>query len=54
VTGDSATTEAIAARTGLPAAHVAALLHGPPPPTDQALVALAAELDTLERKIRQS
>lgn len=54
VTGGSATTEAIAARTGLPAAHVAALLHGPPPPTDQALVALAAELDTLERKIRQS
>jgi len=54
VTGGSATTEAIAARTGLPAAHVAALLHGPPPPTDQALVTLAAELDTLERKIRQS
>lgn len=50
----SATSEAIAARTGLPAAHVTALLHGPPPPTDQALVTLAAELDTLERKIRQS
>jgi len=54
VTGGSATNEAIAARTGLSAAHVAALLHGPPPPTDQALVTLAAELDTLERKIRQS
>lgn len=54
VTGGGAANEAIAARTGLSAAHVAALLHGPPPPTDQALVTLAAELDTLERKIRQS
>jgi len=54
VTGGSATSEAIEARTGLPAAYVAVLLHGPPPPTDQALVTLAAELDTLERKIRQS
>jgi hypothetical protein len=54
VTGSGATTEAIAARTGLPAARVTTLLHGPPPPTDQALVTLAAELDTLERKIRQS
>jgi hypothetical protein len=33
---------------------VAALLHGPPPATDQALVTLAAELDTLERRLRQS
>jgi hypothetical protein len=54
VTGGSATPEAIEARTGLPAEYVAVLLHGPPPPTDQALVTLAAELDTLERKIRQS
>ena len=54
VTGGSATSEAIEARTGLPAEYVAVLLHGPPPPTDQALVTLAAELDTLEREIRQS
>ena len=45
--------EAIATRAGLPSAEVAALLHGPPPTTDQALVTLAAELDTLERKLRQ-
>lgn len=46
--------DAISARAGLPAAEVAALLHGPPPATDQALVSLATELDTLERKLRQS
>lgn len=45
---------AIAARAGLPATEVAALLHGPPPTTDQDLVNLAADLDNLERKIRQS
>lgn len=45
---------AIAARAGLPAAEVAALLHGPPPATDQDLVNLAADLDQLERKIHQS
>ena len=50
----AATMEAIATRARLPSAEVAALLHGPPPATDQALVTLAAELDTLERKLRQS
>ena len=44
---------AIATRAGLPAAEVAALLHGPPPATEQDLVNLAADLDKLERKIRQ-
>jgi hypothetical protein len=51
--GATLTDEAIATRAGLPSAEVAALLHGPPPATDQALVTLAAELDTLERKLRQ-
>jgi hypothetical protein len=45
---------AIAARTGDPVAEVAALLYGPAPRTDAGLVSLAAELDTLERKVRQS
>ena len=49
-----AAAEALAARAGLPAAEVAALLHGPPPATDQDLVNLAADLDQLERKIHQS
>jgi hypothetical protein len=52
--GSTLTDEAIATRARLPSAEVAALLHGPPPATDQALVTLAAELDTLERKLRQS
>lgn len=56
--GDTGTRDtmagAIAARAGMPAAEVAALLHGPPPATDQDLVNLAADLDQLERKIRQS
>jgi hypothetical protein len=52
--GRDAAAGALAARAGLPAAEVAALLHGPPPATDQDLVNLAADLDTLERKIRQS
>lgn len=52
--GRGAAAEALAARAGLPAAEVAALLHGPPPATDQDLVNLAADLDQLERKIHQS
>jgi hypothetical protein len=52
--GNTAGTDAIAARAGMPPAEVAALLHGPPPATDQDLVNLAADLDQLERKIRQS
>jgi hypothetical protein len=51
--GGTVTDEAIATRTGLPPADVTALLHGPPPDTERALVTLANELDTLERKLRQ-
>jgi hypothetical protein len=55
VTGaHAAAAAAIAERAGLPAAEVTALLHGPPPATDQDLVKLAADLDQLERKIHQS
>jgi len=46
--------ETIAARIGEQPAEVARLLHGPPPGSDKDLVTLAADLDTLERKIRQS
>jgi hypothetical protein len=53
-TGGSFTAETIAARTGQAPEEVANLLHGPPPASDPALVSLAANLDTLERKIRQS
>ena len=52
--GGAMTTETIAARTGQPPGEVANLFHGPPPATDQALVTLATDLDTLERKINQS
>ncbi|TQS26051.1 DUF4350 domain-containing protein [Microbispora sp. KK1-11] len=45
---------AAAARTGLDPEPVLALLCGPPPGDDTALVALAAHLDTLERQVRDS
>jgi hypothetical protein len=51
--GQGISAETIAARTGQPATEIARLLHGPPPATDQDLVTLAADLDTLMRKIRQ-
>ncbi len=55
LTGDAAARpETIAARAGQPPGEVASLLDGPPPKTDAALVTLAADLDTLLRKIRQS
>ena len=54
LTGSDMQAEVIATRTGQAPDEVASLLHGPPPGTDQALVTLAADLDTLERKIRQS
>ena len=44
---------AVAARTGRDPVAVATLLHGPPPDSDAALVSLANDLDTLERKVRQ-
>ncbi|MBN6036770.1 DUF4350 domain-containing protein [Amycolatopsis sp. 195334CR] len=42
---------ALAARTGRPGAHLHALLHGPPPDSDPALVRLADELDRLEKEV---
>lgn len=54
LTGGDLRADAIAARTGQQAAEVADLLGGAPPATDQGLVSLATDLDTLERKIRQS
>jgi len=54
LTGSEVRAEAIAARTGSPPQEVAGVLGGPAPVSDQALVTLAADLDTLERKIRQS
>ncbi|MEU6426057.1 DUF4350 domain-containing protein [Microbispora sp. NPDC046973] len=45
---------AAAARTGRDPEPVLALLCGPPPGDDTALVALAAHLDTLERQVRDS
>ena len=53
-TGTGTGTEAIAARTGDSPDDVNALLYGPPPRTDAQLVTLADDLDTLERKVRQS
>lgn len=43
---------AVADRTGRPAAAVGALLTGPAPPDDPALVRLADELDALEQEVR--
>jgi Domain of unknown function (DUF4350) len=53
---DSATAvvEAVAARTGRPAADVATLLYGAEPGDDPALVALADQLDALEAEVRRS
>ncbi|GAB2753821.1 DUF4350 domain-containing protein [Amycolatopsis magusensis] len=42
---------ALAARTGRPGAQVHALLYGPPPDHDPALVRLADELDRLEKEV---
>jgi hypothetical protein len=55
--GDVAPTalvEAVTARTERPPAEVHALLYGPAPADDQALVRLADELDTCERKVRHT
>jgi hypothetical protein len=45
---------AAAAASGMPAAHVAALLAGPSPTTDVELHALANELTDLEKRVRTS
>lgn len=52
-TGTQALANTIAARTGQDPDEVRELLFGPPPETDTELVTLAADLDTLERKVRQ-
>jgi hypothetical protein len=44
---------AISARTGRPAPEIGRLLAGPPPTTDDELVALAHHLDRLEQEARQ-
>jgi hypothetical protein len=49
----SAVTDAVAARTGWPAAEIGALLYGAAPSDDTALVRLASELDVLERMVRR-
>jgi hypothetical protein len=43
---------AVSSRSGSDAPTVAAMLYGPAPADDAALVALAGDLDTLERKVR--
>lgn len=48
----AALSEAAAGRTGRSTAHVAALLGGPEPDDDTALVRLADELDALEMEVR--
>ena len=42
---------ALAARSGQPAERVTGMMYGPPPDSDAALVALAADLDALEREV---
>jgi Domain of unknown function (DUF4350) len=54
LTHGQARPDTIAARAGQAPGEVNDLLYGPPPASDDALVTLAADLDTLERKIRQS
>ena len=52
LTGGDVNSSTLAARTGEGAHEIDALLAGPPPASDQELVALATEIDTLMRKIR--
>lgn len=44
----------VAGRAGRPAPEVAALLYGPAPADDAALVRLADDLDTLEKEVRRA
>jgi hypothetical protein len=48
-----AVAEAVARATGRPPEHVLALLDGPPPATEDALVALATDLSTLEKEVHR-
>jgi hypothetical protein len=50
----TAVVDAVAARTGRPAAEVSAVLYGAEPGDDPALVALADQLDALEAEVRRS
>jgi predicted Rossmann fold nucleotide-binding protein DprA/Smf involved in DNA uptake len=47
-----AITAALAARSGRTAATIDTMLFGPAPASDAALVALADDLDALEREVR--
>jgi hypothetical protein len=49
--GQESVVAAVAQRTGGGASQLAELLYGPAPGTDQALVALARDLDELEREV---
>lgn len=53
-TGGDVSPSGLASRTGQPPQEITALLDGPPPASDQELVTLATDLDTLTRKISQS
>ncbi|HEY7718112.1 MAG TPA: DUF4350 domain-containing protein [Pedococcus sp.] len=48
-----AVAEAAARATGRPPEQVLALLHGAPPPTEDALVALATDLSSLEKEVHR-
>jgi hypothetical protein len=52
LTAEAAVVEQIAARTGRPAPDIHAVLFGPPPQTEQALVQLADALDTMINEVR--
>ncbi|MEJ2859588.1 DUF4350 domain-containing protein [Actinomycetospora flava] len=52
--GTAAVVDAVAARTGRSTTDVGALLDGPAPADDPALVALAADLDGLRRAVRDT
>ena len=50
----AAVVAAVAGRTGRPSAEVGALLYGPNPDGEPQLVALASQLDALEREVRRT
>lgn len=50
--GPDAVAVVVAERTGRPSSHVHAVLAGPPPPDDAALVQLADRLDRIEQEVR--
>jgi hypothetical protein len=52
LTSTAAVVEQVAARTGRPGPEIHAVLYGPPPQTEQALVQLADALDTMINEVR--